>query len=515
MRDDGAHAPVAGRLFRPVALIGIALVVVSAFDAGRGGVRDLVTGGPAADVSLVPIDAAWMTATEPVLGPVVRLVSRLTLVELVALVLWIPALAFVIRRLRRRRPWTRRGLIADAAFAFGGAVPIAIALLPLDWVFGLSSSTTRAAMVAVPCVVLALLVAHRLRGGARLLPAVGAVFVPFVGVLGFVVIVLAIAMLLVPGAFRAGEAIAVDDDHYVIDFHAHSSTRKDAWVGAPARAEIFREHGFDLTVASEHNYVVARRRGEGDYRQVNAAARAAGSSLLALPAQEFTTHSFHAILLGVRKRFAPGHYRIRRPGARTSPPDYGYDIPRLIRDVHADGGRVIVAHWWMLYTWHRIDWRRLVALGVDGFEIASGSDWAPPALIDAWRRAGMLLVGGTDFHGLRKSIHVFNLVPKAIANPDGLPLDDLDPYAVADRIAAAGNAIRPIAALEDRRAITPWLAPPVAVWHYFAALRPASRGAWILTLGGALALLGVLRRPARLRLRREAEGAYGSTRLTS
>lgn len=483
-----------------------ALLLVASSIAARGpGLRDLITGAPAHDVSLVPIDAWWMAVTEPLLGPVVRLLSRLALVELVALVLWVPALVFVVRRLRRRRPWAPEGLAADGCLAFGFAVPIAVALLPIDWAFGASSSVTRAAMVTVPAFVFALLVARRVRAGARPLAASGAILVPFVGVLGFVVIAMATGLLLLPGSFRAGEAIEVPDDHYVIDFHAHSSVRKDAWVDVDDRARIFREHGFDLTVASEHNYLLGRRPGEGDYRQMNASAAGRGD-LLALPAQEFTTHAFHALLLGVRKRFPPGHYRIRTPGARSKAPYYGYDIPRLIRDVHADGGRVIVAHWWMLYTWHRIDWRRLVELGVDGFEIASGSDWAPAELIDAWRRAGMLLVGGTDFHGLRKSVHVFNLVPKAVANPDGRPLEELDPYAVLDRIVRAGEAIRPVAALQDRRAIAPWLAPPVAVWHYFAALRPASRVAWFVAFGVVVALLAVLRRPARSGAHGHADG---------
>jgi hypothetical protein len=219
--------------------------------------------------------------------------------------------------------------------------------------------------------------------------------------------------------------------------------------------------------------------------------------MLILPGQEFTTHVLHLVILGTRRTFQPRDYR--RPdwdAKQFTPPDYGFDFARLVRDVHREGGYVVVAHWWMFWTWYKVDWRLLVNWGVDGFEVGSSTDAASPGLARQWRDRGLFLDAGSDNHGTHKALYSWDLIDLAAIDPQGVPLARLDPYDVVDRLVKT-RALRAVGMLNHHEfdpAVPAALEPPMGIWRYFTRLRIEGRISWAAYALAAWAVARLLRR---------------------
>jgi hypothetical protein len=164
----------------------------------------------------------------------------------------------------------------------------------------------------------------------------------------------------------------------------------------------------------------------------------------------------------------------------------------------------VVAHWWTPFTWQPVDWRELVRFGVDGFEVTWAGERAPRELIDAWNDAGLLLLAASDFHGYRRTLYSWNLIDRSTVNPDGLPLRDLDPWRVLDRI-FRDRDIRVVAANTYSDAVPAWIEPPFGVWRYAASLPGPSRAVCALAVFAAWLVGELLSRRRAPQLPEEAE----------
>ncbi|MBI2900791.1 MAG: hypothetical protein HYY17_11460, partial [Planctomycetes bacterium] len=248
-----------------------------------------------------------------------------------------------------------------------------------------------------------------------------------------------------------------------------------------------RRHRIDFSAVTEHSCFDDPGPHEtATYATMQATARAEGMEMLLLPGEEFTTHALHLVLLGVRRTYPAGPYRLPTP--KEDPPHHGYDYRRLIAEVHREGGYVIVAHWWSHRQWRRVDWRLLVEYGVDGFEVTNGPELAPRELIEEWRKTGLPLFAASDFHGWQKSMYSWNLV-------EGGTAAERDPYEFLHRLFRE-RRVRPVVALYYDPRVPAFLEPPVGVWRYFTGLPPPNRIPWIVITVAAWAWLALRARRA-------------------
>ena len=371
-------------------------------------------------------------------------------------------------------------MTCDVGFLCGAYLPLALLPVAGFW-SGLVGKRTMMLLtpVGLPLAVFVLTVAALLlrpstRGRRfRLFFATGRAFL---GIAGMVAVLLLILIFALPGNIhQAGERLVASEASYMVDLHAHGEG--DTLLDGPARLALFHQHGFSMVAVTEHNYFDTWE-DDMPFRRLRRIVHEQSLEMAVLPGEEFTTRATHLLLLGTHREFRPSNYRL--PDfwhLQATPPTYGYDLSRLIRDVHREGGYVVVAHWWMIWTWYKVDWRLLVDLGVDGFEVTSGADRAPGPLVDAWKQAGLRLFSGTDFHGWHKSVYSWNLIDRASINPEGGPLAELEPYEIVRRIFERGS-VTPVA-LDTHDPEWPIaLDPPMQVWRYFVGLRLPNRVVW-------------------------------------
>lgn len=458
-------------------------------------VRDCVTGESIEGMFLEPIGPASTALLEPIWGFMANYIGLLPYRGLIAWVLGIPLIVFIVslvrwrRRYRDARPgWAAwlcaigsRLLFCLGAYVLLAGIPRVLGLV--NWISGDVEDILTP--VGLPAVVFGALL---IRNIAVKEPdcSYAAVFFKllsvFIGVLGFEIIIVYLLMFCLPGAQNAGYRLSAGEDVYVTDLHSHTSIRKDANRGAPEKLELFDRHGIDISATTEHNYRIAKHEGDDDFESMTRMSKDKNYDMLILPGEEFTTHAVHLVLLGVNRNYKPRDYRF--PDGKAlyyTPPHYGYDVKRLIDDVHAEGGYVVIAHWWTLKTLFKIDWRLLLDYGADAIEVHSSAEWAPQELIDTWRERGVLLLCGSDFHYRRKTLLCWNLLDRAAINPGNKPIMELDPHEVIDRIFET-KKVRPVTAAYDNRRVPSWLLPPVTLWQYAARLKPYQRLTWILYL---------------------------------
>jgi len=468
----------------------LVMLAVGAVAPPYGPTLDVVGDGDTAGAVLEPIAPRLRALLEPFWGGV-HLLSGLPDTRLLSWLLWVPGSILIVRLFLRWRRGELPGALPREAALFVGAFPVlALAPLPFAWV-GLLTHQIRDLLTPVGLPLAVYIVGSLIR--RRVLNPLR-----FMGILGSSLAVLyAVANLAhaIPGTFDTGYRIVAPDDVYVVDIHSHSATSGDAILGGPGRVDLFHAHGVDISAVTEHNHFDRPSMTvESTYFTQRDYVAEQGYEMLLLPGEEFTTRHCHLTLLGIKRQFRHEDYRIPNT-RRSSPPDYGYDVGRLIADVHEDGGYVLVPHWWSLRQWHRVDWERLIAMGVDGFEVTNGPGRASPELIAGWRDAGMLLFAATDAHGFRKSLYSWNLIDRGIVNPDGRPLTSLDPRAVLDRIFETRRVRAVGTALYDPR-VPALLDPPVTLWRYFATLALPNRLSWA---GFALLIAWVARSRAMRR----------------
>ncbi|GEM_PF-5846880 len=451
-------------------------------------VVDLVTGEPVAGARLEPIDPTLRLFLEPLYGPL-HAIAGLPDQRIASWFVWIALLVLAVRLARRKRAGELRAKwLSEIALVPGYYLLYAAVALPLIWLGVLPKRLLAVFLAAVPgalyTVVLLLLLARSTARGRGLRIAVD-FGVRSIGILGFLGLAYLAFTFVAPGRIATGRRLIPPSGTVSMDLHAHAQTSQDAVVGAEGRLDFFAKHRVSLSAVTEHGCFDDPEPPETvSYSFLARRARERNLGMLLLPGEEFTTHALHLVLLGIRRTFPAGPYRLS--SEKTEPPFFGYDFPRLIADVHREGGYVIVAHWWSHRQWDRVDWRHLVGWGVDGFEITSGPEVAPPELIAEWRRTGKLLVSASDFHGWHPSLYSWNLVDGSVLGQD--PWDAVHRLFRDRRIRVAG-------ALGYDPEVPAPLEPPAGLWRYFRRLPLPNRIAWLVAATAAwLAAWGWSRR---------------------
>ncbi len=445
---------------------------------------DAVTGLPIEGCALRPLDTWYQLATEPFSGPLLFF-SAWSWKRILCGVGWLIALCFLRRACERGSLSSMRRVLACAGRTLGALVPLSVVPVILYWCGRIGKSWTRNLCIALP---LCLLLVHlllrwrilRKRDPEAPLRVLVRPLNELLGDLGWVGLLLLVFMYAPLRVHRAGHRLVAPQGFLVADLHSHSDTTKDALMDGDRRLELFAAHGIDLTAVSEHGYYFSPGPDRPDFFSLRKEVKRRGYPMQVLPAQEFTTHALHLVILGGRKSYNRSDYRLPDCDALFStPPTYGYDFARLIADVHQDGAFSVVSHWWMPFTWYQVDWRLLIEYGVDGFEITNGAERAPSELIGAWRDKGLKLFAANDFHYVRKSLYAWNLVPEKTVNPRGANLPDVDPHKIVQRMFSK-PAHRPVAVrLHDDR-VPVWLEPPFGLVRYFRSLEWHRRLSWIL-----------------------------------
>lgn len=442
------------------------LLGLTALVPARPEVVDLLTGERVEGARLETIDPQLRTVLEPLYGPLHE-IGGLPDQRIASWLVWIALAILAVRLVRLRRRGRLRAMWwVELLSTPGYYLLYAAVALPLIWVGVIPKRHLPIFLFAVPAAAVAVVVAilARRRGWR----SAGDFAARCVGILGLLGLVYAAYVFVLPGTFRTGRRLVPPQGLASADFHAHAQKSQDAILGPDRRLEVFEMHGIGLSAVTEHGCFDDPEDGEtATWGSMSATARSRNLNLTLLPGMEFTTHALHLVLLGIRRTYPTGHYRIQG-GLKSEPPHYGYDYQRLIDDVHRDGGYVIVAHWWSHRQWDRVDWRLLVDYGVDGFEITSGPEIAPRELIEAWKATGKLLFAASDFHGWHKSFYGWNLVE----------VRDRDPYEIVHRIFRE-RRVRVVMARGYDPSVPAVLEPPAGAWRYFTGLARPNRAAWI------------------------------------
>ena len=200
-------------------------------------------------------------------------------------------------------------------------------------------------------------------------------------------------ILFFSGRLSAYTLVAKDKDALIIDFHTHTS-KSYSWQWGPLT--MMRQHarsGFHGAFVTDYNTVKGAKKSTDT-------ADSFGLNFLVFPGQEYRGERLHLLLLGIEEDISPWIYSVADAIART----------------HALNGIVIVPHYFRVgYEDYSVS--DLVSLGVDGFEIANRSEAVAPAekrrvkeIYDICKRKGLLMVGGTDNHGLQSAVYVWNAV---------------------------------------------------------------------------------------------------------
>lgn len=484
------------RGLRNVAFALLAFLLLTAFFRPTYEVINLLSNEPAMDLALEPVHPVFRALTEPFSGPLTVLLG-LPFGRVLSWAVWIFVLTVVVRTARAR--WAGRrlsGLLHEIIAFVGWCFPLAVLPAALYWA-GILSKTAmnKLTPVGLPAIVLLLLTARvlwRSPGGERWRRWRRSAN-RFVGTFGWVGIILAI-VIVTPGLEPTGHRLVAGDDVYIADFHAHADLDRDSLRGADTKLALFDRQGIRISAVTEHN---DRPPWNPDFPTIEVQrelVRRNGYDMLLLSGHEITTHALHLVLLGSDGGYDRADYR-----AGDS-----YDFERMIGNLHADGRRVIVGHWWTYLTYHRIDWRDLIDWGVDGFEIAWNGERAPRELVEAWKAAGMLLVTASDYHGYRKTLYSWNLLDRETFNPDGVPLAELDEHEVIETMFAEPDKVRPVAAEMYLDSVPAMLEPPVGVWRYFCRLSLPGRFSWgvfVLLLWGACSFSARTRAVRRRSLR--------------
>jgi hypothetical protein len=307
-------------------------------------------------------------------------------------------------------------------------------------------SVARAKALAATCMTVLALAGALRRPGRRLLRAV-------LWPLGFVL--LAAAAVLLPRPVP--RLVPTDPAAEVIDYHVHTRLSHDGrpdWT--PARAAWWHaRQGFTATYITDHNRVFG-----GSENEV----------IPLLPGVEWSLHELHLLAIG--------------PGRELDRSRYSGSLERMLpvfTQLHADGALAIgsIPEYW---RYHRESLERLVAEGIDGFEIVncapkaiSFSSAARADVVSLARGHDLLLVGASDNHGWGMATCVWNLM---VPGSSGLP---------SNRVIA-----RPIALVQgDQRA---WHAAVSQSWEMLRALSWPERVSWLTWIALVTIYRGLPRR---------------------
>lgn len=177
-------------------------------------------------------------------------------------------------------------------------------------------------------------------------------------------------------------------DRILVNIHAHSYFSHDGLLSQAQQITWHERNGFDAFFMTDHNHhaktleLMARQnRGEVSHSPV------------VLCGQEFSG-SNHMLLLGLNHNFA----------------SRGMAELQLIDSVHAQGGAVIVAHW---FERRQNPITHYVQMETDGFELENQNsrgyaDGLRTALTGACESEGLLMMGSCDYHGYGSAAYTWN-----------------------------------------------------------------------------------------------------------
>ncbi|KAF8468324.1 Polymerase/histidinol phosphatase-like protein [Kalaharituber pfeilii] len=186
-----------------------------------------------------------------------------------------------------------------------------------------------------------------------------------------------------------------------LEMHTHT-THSDGDLSPEQVVDWALAYGFNAVVVSDHNTLsgglAAQKYANERYNTP------AETSILVIPAIEYTTCRIHMALIGLTKPIPP-------PSAAW-PSDE--DLQSVIEQTHAQGGIVVVNHIpWSLGTengynvpviQHHPSKEDLVKWGVDAFEILHARTLDLPTLLFA-RKHKMPLISSTDLHSPEEVPH--------------------------------------------------------------------------------------------------------------
>jgi len=207
-----------------------------------------------------------------------------------------------------------------------------------------------------------------------------------------VVLILWIGLLLfmIFAPLPTNTIISNRDDTALVNFHSHSYYSHDGLISPENLLKWHRRNGFDAFFITEHNH----HRKTLEFITAREARLSIDEDVCVLPGQEYSG-SNHLLLLGLTHNFI----------TKNMPDSVAVDT------VHAQGGVVIVAHW---FADEHNSIQHYIDYGVDGFEIANqgeGIDYDRHIfrdIVSACQKNLLLMLGDTDYHGYGNACYVWN-----------------------------------------------------------------------------------------------------------
>lgn len=268
-------------------------------------------------------------------------------------------------------------------------------------------------------------------------------------------------ILFFSGRLPAYALVAKDADELIIDFHTHTNASYP-WQWGPST--MMRQHlrgGFHGAFVTDYNTV------KGAKRSADAADRL-GLNFLVFPGQEYRGDKIHLLFLGVEEDISSKIYSVADAIARA----------------HALNGIVIVPHYFRSgYENYSIP--DLLNLGVDGFEIANRSEAVASAdkrlikeIYDICEKKGLLMVGGTDNHGLQSAVYVWNAVNLSETKDVGGIVDNKNIIEILRRRAQNKITVISLHNSEYRGWLRVLCDPPFSLFYYFRSLNRIQWLSW-------------------------------------
>jgi len=249
----------------------------------------------------------------------------------------------------------------------------------------------------------------------------------------------------------------------LLNIHAHSYFSHDGLFSQAQQMAWHKRNGFDAFFMTDHNHhaktlELMERQNRGEIPEAP----------VVLCGQEFSG-SNHMLLLGINHDFT----------------SRGMAEPQLIDSVHAQGGAVIVAHW---FENRKNPIAHYVKMGVDGFELENQNsrgyaDSLRTALIKVCQSNNLLSLGSCDYHGYGSAAYTWN----ALTIPEWKRLSLGEKReAVMEILRSRRSAETQLLIYSDRREDSRELVAlsPLFTWmDYFRSLSLLQAVSWLVWMG--------------------------------
>ncbi|MCX8081839.1 MAG: glycosyltransferase family 39 protein [bacterium] len=202
---------------------------------------------------------------------------------------------------------------------------------------------------------------------------------------GMFIILLSLCLLTIYGIFlpvQRYKLIPKSSDTILLDLHSHTIYSHDGIVTPAYNLQWHNNYGFNCWAITEHK--------DGSISSILQEEIIRRNNLpnSVIPAQEISFKGVYLNLLGIENDINPKEFN---------------NLKELIDKVHSYGGVVIVPHIWADKKM-KFSLKEIADAGVDGFEVA-GISSVPltykkqKEIIELCRNRGLVMVGGTNWHG--------------------------------------------------------------------------------------------------------------------